>query len=331
MVFYTLFFGRNKVSLNETIYGNHRHVGQAGASQLNTSEGYALTTFGENGLIVDKKLDPTAFRVLFVGDSYVKAKQVSDRSKFSEVVERNWNAAHPDQPIQTLNLGLGGQNMPTYLSFGRNMDEHYQPDLVFLMLGGHDLDTLARKPQHLEKVASGLTEPLTKPETANLIERLSNDLGCRSFFGQLQLQAYGFLSSGHNQAGQQSAGEQRPQDSPPTGDKSPDAIAIQLAALQDIWGERLVIIYRPTLPALSGERTGQEAPDVYRDEIMSEMEAQGIPYISLYSPFLQAFRAYRPPFGFNNSILGQGHLNQHGHQLVADQVIEYLESLDGLF
>jgi hypothetical protein len=61
------------------------------------------------------------------------------------------------------------------------------------------------------------------------------------------------------------------------------------------------------------------------------MDEQGIPYISLYTSFLQAFREHKPPFGFDNSILGKGHLNQYGHQLVADQVIEYLESLDGVF
>jgi lysophospholipase L1-like esterase len=333
MVIYTLFFGRNKVILNETIYENHRYVGQAGASQLNTLEGHALTTFGENGLIVDKELDPHAFRVLFVGDSYVKAKQVSDRYKFTEVIERDWNAAHSNQPIQTLNLGLGGQDLSTYLSFGPNMDKHYQPHLVFLMLGGQDFDTLSRKPHQLAKIASGLNEPLTKPQTANLVERLSNDLGCRSFFGQLQLQTYGFLSSGqrtsagggHDQAGQPPADQHRP------ADKSSGAVAIQLEALQDIWGDRLVIIYRPSLPALSYQGAGNDTPDVYRDEMISEMEAMGIPYINLYSPFLQAFRERRPPFGFNNSILGQGHLNQFGHQLVADQVTEYLESLDGLF
>jgi hypothetical protein len=334
MVIYTLFFGHNKVVLNQTIYENHRFVGQAGASQLNTSEGYALTTFGENGLIVSKQVDPSAFRVLFVGDSYVKAKQVPDRHKFTEVLEQNWNAAHPNQPIQTLNLGLGGQNMPTYLSFGPNMDRHYQPDLVFLMVGGSDFDTLARKPRQLEKVASGLTEPLTKPETANLVERLSNHLGVRSFFGQLRLQTYGFLSGGQTAlaASGRDQAEQKPQ-KPPSGganssigDKSADAVAIQLEALRDTWGDRLVIIYRPALPNF-----GKGAPDVYRDEIMSEMEKQGIPYISLYSPFLQAFREHKPPFGFNNSILGQGHLNQYGHLLVADQVMDYLESLDGIF
>ena len=134
------------------------------------------------------------------------------------------------------------------------------------------------------------------------------------------------ICDGRGQAGQQPLKSPSGGAKISTGDKSSAAVAIQLEALQDIWGDRLVIIYRPALPNL-----GKGAPDVYRDEVMSEMEELSIPYISLYSSFLQAFREHTPPFGFNNSILGQGHLNQYGHQLTADQVIEYLESLDGLF
>ena len=335
MLTFTLFFGRNKAVLSETIYEGHRFVGQAGASQLSTQEGYGLTTFGENGLIVNKELNPDALRVLFVGDSYVKAKQVSDPLKFTELVEQSWNDAHPEQPIQTLNLGLGGQDMPTFLSFGHNMDRQFEPDLVFLLLGGADMDTLINRPAQLEQVALSLATgqkmaPLTRPETMSPAQRLLNDLGLRSFFGQLQLQTHAFFAGKDQPSLEESSALAAPggnQLLPTQGEDAYKlaAIATQLQALKAIWGDRLIIIYRVFVPNM-----GQDVPAQYSDAVTAEMEKQGIPYINLYPTVHQAFQERKPPLGFDNSMLGKGHLNKYGHELVAQKVIQFLESRNKL-
>ena len=150
---FTQFFARNRVVFNETIYENHRLVGAPGAFQLASGEGYGVTSFGENGLVVDKVVRDDIYRVAFIGDSFVKAKQVSDSEKFTEIVESLWNEAHPERQIQTLNLGLGGQDMRAFLSFGHNMDAQFRPDLVFLMVSSNDFRAIARQPQLLAQLA----------------------------------------------------------------------------------------------------------------------------------------------------------------------------------
>jgi hypothetical protein len=61
------------------------------------------------------------------------------------------------------------------------------------------------------------------------------------------------------------------------------------------------------------------------------MERQGIPVINLYQPVLKAFQEKKPPQGFNNSILGRGHFNHYGHQLIAEEIIKFIEAADDLF
>lgn len=314
MLFYTYALGRNRVELNETIYEGHLFVGQSGAFQLNNGEGYGLTTYGENGMIVNKVLKPDVFRILFLGDSFVKARQVSDPEKFTELVEKQWNVAHPKQPLQTINLGLDGQDMRAYLSFGNNMDKTFQPDLVFLMVNRADFRVLASHPKLLEKIANGLTEPITQPEETNPLAELVNNLGVRSFFGQIQAQTFGFTAMGHTS-------------DPVVVDElrveavDPEVVAIQVNALQKIWGERLVVLYRAW-----PQNFGKGEPATYEDNILRELDRQNIPYINFYGPFKQAFDQRISPLGFNNSILGKGHLNQIGHQLVTDQILNYLAS-----
>jgi hypothetical protein len=140
---YTAFLGRGLTVRNDSIYEGHRFVGKPGTTRLSSLEGYGRTSFGKNGLVVDKALDSTSRRVLFVGDSLVSARQVSDSSKFTEIVERVWNEKHPDKRILSLNLGLAGQSNQTYISFGRNMDRVFRPDLVFVMSNYDDFRQLA--------------------------------------------------------------------------------------------------------------------------------------------------------------------------------------------
>jgi hypothetical protein len=319
MLIYTLFFGRNKVIRDYTVYEGHRFVGYPGTSQLSTSEGYGLTTYGEHGLIVQKSPNPDVHRVLFIGDSFVKAKQVSDQHKFTELVEQHWNARHSDRPIQTLNLGLGGQDMRTYLSFGSNMDVQFQPDLVFFWVSQSDFQDIAKNPAKLAQVSQGLTKPLTTPEKSSPVQDLVNALGVRSFFGQLQAQTFAFVNG---EAA--SVAEAAPPETALSPDVSP--VGVQLEALQAIWGDRLVIMYRRNVPNM-----GRDAPSNYEDHILTEIQAHNIPVIDIYPIYWQAFQDQKPPVGFHNSILGEGHLNQYGHQLVADEIIRFLETANDLF
>ena len=319
MLVYTLFVGHNKLIRDYTIYEGHRFVGYPGASQLSTSEGYGLTTYGEHGLIVQKTPNPNVYRVLFIGDSFVKAKQVSDQEKFTELVERDWNAQHPDRLIQTLNLGLGGQDMRTYLSFGPNMDAQFQPDLVFVWLSQSDFQRIAKSPEKLEKVTQGLTEPLTSPERSWVAQDVINTLGVRSFFGQLQAQTFAFVKDD-----QAAVAEAAPPETALASGVSP--IDVQLAALQAIWGDRLVLIYRRNVPDM-----GRDAPANYEDHILTASQTYDIPLIDIYPLFWRAFQERKPPVGFQNSILGQGHMNRYGHQLIADEVIRFMEAADDLF
>jgi lysophospholipase L1-like esterase len=192
------------------------------------------------------------------------------------------------------------------------MDTHFQPDLVFIMLNKNDFRTLAKSPKKLVMVAKGTTETLVKPDNQTFIEDMINDLGYRSFFGKLQAQTYGFLYT-----------KNATQTEPPTDNDShltKQAISIQLAALQKDWGERLVVIYKVSVPDF-----GKDAPPTYDDEVLHQLRALDIPIINLYEPMLNAFQKKKPPTGFNNSILGQGHYNQYGHQLIAREILKYLE------
>lgn len=316
---YTFLIGRDRAVYNTEVYENARLVNAPHSEQLYIWEGYGLTTYGENGLVVDKAIDPDKTRLLFIGDSLVEAKQVSDAYKFSELVEVRWNAAFPDHPVQALNVGKAGEDMRTYLSFGRNMDAVFAPDEVFVLLSQGDLLLLAENAALLQKLEGDSAAVLVHSTRLNFLQQRVSDSILRQFFIRIQLQTEGFV---------QRARRNNP--APPTANiafnrdqlgRYEKATELQLQALKDIWGERLVIIYNPRIPAY-----GLDAPDEFEPDTFSHVAAGlDIPVINLYEPMIASYRAMQSPRGFNNTTLARGHFNQTGHAIIAGEIISYLQ------
>jgi len=317
IVLYTLFISRDRTVYDQNVYEGYRLVGAPGSTQLYAWEGYGVTSYGRNGLVVDKVVNFDVPRLLFLGDSYVEAKQVSDAAKFTELVQSDWNAAHPDQPLQTLNLGMAGQDIRTYISFGRNMDREFAPTRVFVMLNQQDFLPLANDPDLLAAYQADNSVKLVKPEKLHGLQAIISETPVRQFFLRLLLQTNGFRQGGGDKTAQaELAGN--------TNDvllAKEASVAAQLAALRDIWGDRLVIVYNTYIPAF-----GKDAPPAFApDTLMREAAKQDIPVVNLYGSMLNAFQTYNPPRGFQNTTLGVGHFNKTGHRLIADQILNYLQ------
>ena len=243
-------------------------------------EGNGRTSYGENGLVVDKAVNFDVPRLLFIGDSYVEAKQVSNPDKFTELLESEWNAAHADQPIQTLNMGLAGDDLRSYISFGPNMDKVFAPNLVFVMLKQQDLLTLIADPAPLEQWQADPSFRLAKPEKLSPIQRIISDTPFRQFFLRMLQQTQGFSKTEDSDRKTAQVELNVSGDDMLVGYEA--EAAAQLAALQQIWGDRLVIIYNANVPGIGEEA----APAFTEDTFAREAAKLGIPVVNIYEPCL---------------------------------------------
>jgi hypothetical protein len=312
--YYCLVRHSGKRVVDYEVYRGYLRVGVEGQHELRLDEGAGKTTFGAHGMIVNKQVDPRRPRLLFIGDSYVEAAQVSDARKFTEIVERTWNSRHADRPVQSINMGQGGLDMRAYISFGRDLDAYLNPDLVFVVVKEDDFRALAQAPQLLERLDENSTGPLLQPaRELSAFENLVNELGQRDFFvhQKSQLQALSKM-----------AWPARLEESSiaPAAEIQPEAISAQLLALQDIWQERLVLVYHSHVTEwMDGNY------DVPLNRVAAQASWLGIPVIDLDSALIGAYQRGTPPKGFHNTLLGDGHWNHLGHELVADEIISYIE------
>ena len=321
---YTALIAHNRADFNAAIYENYRIVNLPGTTELFRHEGNGRTSYGQNGLVVNKTVNFDVPRLLFVGDSYVEAKQVSDPDKFTELVESDWNAAHAGQPIQTLNMGLAGDDLRSYISFGPNMDEAFAPNLVFVMLKQQDLLPLIADPAPLQQWQADPTFRLAKPEKLSPIQQIISDTPFRQFFLRMVQQTQGFAPSDDSDRKTAQAELNVSGSDMLAGYEA--EVAAQLGALQRIWGDRLVIIYNANVPGIGEEA----APTFTEDTFVREATRLGIPVVNIYEPMVAAFRNHQPPRGFQNSTLGVGHFNRTGHQIIADSLLTYLQQSGAL-
>jgi len=297
--FYSVFLGREYVTFENSIYDGILSVNEQGTRQIAGMEGYGITTYGPEGQVVSKPIKENVTRLVFWGDSFVKAIQVSNQKKFSELVDSTWNASNRNTPVQSINIGLDGLDTRAFLQFSENVNSIYAPDYIFLMLGNADFLHISKNPNLMNKVRSGNYDDLVSP------------------MSRLKRQTFAFWNNqSTKQQGPNKEGTAHLLDA-----NLQESIQLQLRALKNIWGDKLVILYRQRVTDFGRNPEEGKATELYQ-----ALVEESVRFINTYDPLLAATVEGSSPYGFINFPLGTGHLNEIGHKAVANSVLVFLEN-----
>lgn len=90
----------------------------------------------------------------------------------------------------------------------------------------------------------------------------------------------------------------------------------------------IVFIYHPTTK-IQTDGTLKLIRSQTLEIFKEECEHMGIDFIDTGDAFLEHYNKYHElPYGFANTTPGNGHLNEVGHKIMADVIIDYLEEVD---
>lgn len=316
---YTAFLGREYLTFKNAIYDGMLPVNEQGSKQVAGMEGYGITTYGPEGLVVNKPIKENVSRLVFWGDSFVEAIQVSDQKKFSEIVDSTWNTRNRNTPVQSLNIGLAGLDMRAFLQFSENVNSIYSPDFIFLMLGNADFLRISKNPSLMSKVSNGDYDDLVTPKGTKAIHSIVNSLGLYSFMSRLKRQTFAFWNNQSTK--QQSANKEGTATASLLDANLQESVQLQLRALKNIWGDKLVILYRQRVTDFGRNPEEGKATELYQ-----ALVEESVSFIDTYDPLLAATVEGGSPYGFMNFPIGKGHLNETGHRAVANSVLVYLEN-----
>lgn len=272
-----------------------------------------------HGLRNGEEVDPTAFRILALGDSFTFGPYVANDDTWSALLERELRNRRPGWAVQVLNAGMAGYGITQELSYLKSKGLTLQPHLVVLAFYKNDVMDLS--PRNRERFARPPDE--SAPALRDFARRFAvARLGARTLRDVVLARARGH--------------EVRP----PTASEVAgyyEEYARRFADLaRTVTGAktRLAVVAFPEYLQVASERCS-DRPQRHVERLAAEHR---VPFLDLTRElrryrvedlYLLAFDATRPArpescFPDSSRYVGDGHLARFGNQVAARSIAEWL-------
>jgi hypothetical protein len=310
------------------------YVNAPGSTLFQAREGFQrlqLNNLGLNGPDLGP-LTERRQRMLFVGDSMTFAAQVpQDRNFVARVAQ-----LMPD--VETVNGGRDALGPQDWIPLTERLGPAVKPDVVVLMISRGDAFDLRDSGAEIVRDAAGKPVSVKRPPSGR--DALQEDLGpiirhsaLATFLVRRANAEWTGLRTGDSWTGWALRGGKAPGEKRNSGQEVLDRPAIE-AKLVDILSilkrdQKLVMITFPAYQYEAGRKVELEPRSKAEAGLFQAAAAKaGIPFIDAGPAMAAAYaRTGRPLTGFGNSHLGEGHLNEEGHQVVAGAIAEGLKGL----
>lgn len=291
---------------------------------LSSREGFATTYINALGMRSPELAEKVAgeVRILVIGDSLTTGFEVADGATYCDRLQAMLTA-QLKRPVTVVNAGRAGASPAFYLQLADVYQRAVAPDYTVIQLDESDFSDEAfvdvksfrfvAAPDGFRLVAAS-PEPAPEPPLKRLAAL------------HPALQPLGTLQGGLRSSITTAVDKLRPQQ---------EAIAARLrsagpfAATGTPPAHDYTGLLRWSVPRLLKRYPGavvlfvpdESAGRTRVERLVAEtVQASGGICLNPRRAFSQAAQSHRPPRGFNNTMPGTGHLNELGHQLVADHL-----------
>lgn len=276
---------------------------------VNGAEGHGVSWTNAQGLYSPELRVPRPrVRALLLGDSYSAAQELPRDQNFAAV------AGHLAPDVEIVNAGMPGWSPAQYADFLDSRFDTYRPDLIILQLNDGDMEDLfaeAARRAHATGAAA--------PKPMGLAERLARRLLRHSALATAAYHRLTLLARFQRESlAHWRDVELGRKHAPPA---PYDAVDPRMAPLFDaLWdrmaahGVPILILYIPQVSYLERPCGAVFHRQAFYHDFAARHHAV---LIDPSDEFCAAYaRTHQPLHGFQNSIMGQGHMNAAGHRVV---------------
>ncbi len=261
-------------------------------------------------------LDVTKVNILVMGSSHTLGYNVHPNSNYSRVLSDRLNQRGFQSVDTVYNMGMWGHTWYTQANNITDAIALVQPSDYIIMEVHDSLGYSA------EKVAKVITNDYPREGTGN--GRFVTSLKSVPFLKLGMHQVKNMLASQQQESSSVYAMNEDTTDISESYYENLCVVMCQLKETADALGVKLIILYHPHL-ILDNEVKGQAwvVQTEYRNFFEDACCNNGIVFCDMTDTFLEAYsESYIVPYGFANTEIGEGHLNEWGHELVADVLCE---------
>ena len=246
--------------------------------------------------------------ILIIGSSHMEAFQVAADESVSSLL----NSMLPDDLVY--NIGVSSHNFLTCVCNLEAALNKYQPTKYVIMETG----TINFSDSNVRKALDG-----TLPEASSHTEGIIGLIQHNQFLRLMGAQIQHYLK---NQNINDDITENAPTDSSSSNNKLLlNELLSKISLISQNNNVQLVVLYHPSIKVCP-DGSMQISQD---EETISNFERlcfnNNIIFLDMSNRFLQEYeKDYTLPYGFANSSVGSGHLNKHGHAMIAEELYKLI-------
>lgn len=257
--------------------------------------------------------DPDGFAtsdpvIAVLGSSHTEALQVSQKKNYvSKLQEKLSGDSDKTNDISCLNLGVSGHFFDTSVSNFEYFAESFS-NVRDAVIETGDLEFT---PEQLEKMLNGEYHT-DLGEKGLLYESVQKIPYARLLYKQYM-----------DTKKVEGASSEKPDTDYPLYEEGMDKVLEKLSGIAAEKGFELTILYHNKV--MVKNRNGFRTDDLQIVEIFQKCcEKNDVMFIDVTDSFVERFNAtYELPYGFSNTTMGSGHLNELGHSIVADELYKH--------
>lgn len=311
-----LFLYERPVAWIYTPNGASRAVRKPYSILVHGTEGYSISRIDSNGY-TNSDYPLREQYVLMMGASHSQGKEIAPQEKYSELV--NAELTNGAEELAVYNISCDGHFLPSLINhFMSAVASYPNAKCITIEIGSTDYA--------VEEFEGALNQPqnVDLRSTEQLFQQLSAPNKLKQFMKEgfpliamIKSQQEAALAA--HRASQKTGGAAVIDD-----DEYKTVVKRCLELIRSECDVPILFVYHPsTVIQPDGTLSIERSTTV---DIFSELcYADGIDFIDIGDRFLAHYSEYYElPYGFSNTTPGNGHLNQVGHQIMAETILDYL-------
>jgi lysophospholipase L1-like esterase len=278
------------------------------------TEGHGVTHYVADGEVATPYQDGVSVAVL--GDSHTEGWELDDDEKFVSIAEQSLREDCYEADLH--NLGHSADTLADYVYLAPYVRQRYAPQLMVIQLVTDSFGANAFNPAFPNYFVSGPDGQLA------VKHHVQADRTLRWLKRSIAILDYGYARFQELTSGMQHGAS--PADSPDQrAEPSSDRVGKELQALRAAYPNTpMVLVFLPWAPNVGSSGLTMDDPQ-YHNLVAQAEEVPGWTIVDPLGAFDQLVAEGHLPRGFDNSVIGEGHMNAAGNRIVGLMLAQAIE------
>lgn len=287
---------------------------------FNTKEGWASNTTNSLGFN-DTEIQPEkTYHVLVLGDSFTEALQVPRQENFTSVIEQSITSS------DIINTGRADLSPLQYPVMARRMLREFQPDQIVMILSASDIDDILFNQAEIIRGNNGdITAINLNEKKMHWLRKLASSVFSHSALATFLKERLKAFAHSRKNANVVEIEDRTIQEKKQISSELLNILKFVFSDVKNI--APLSILFIPELDYLPAGKSLEKRKSRDFSALVSKVAMDNnIPFVSASKSMADSYKInVRPPVGFPNKSMFEGHLNPFGHRVIASELISLLK------